>query len=272
VQISRDSLRKFLIIFLGIDVPHHGYHQTLTFGRDITERDAKDLLNRLFRKLGRRKRYRKMTAIYVRERQPNNEQIHFHVRFMFFGVVLPFSPSVMVERFGAEVFEAWNDMNCRALNRRGNLLREQPHVLSYLIKQVAVPPRAQKTARPETIWWGRWNWKVLKEHYSKPQKQLVATALRNHCDQYKLPKVKPYYSMAWLRKAKKDAEDWADLRGTPPWEDYKRLVTRRKGKVSDKDFLAFQNGWSPWKGKSRLGASPKDTVARSEGEFEDDIL
>lgn len=272
MTVSRDSLRQFLNCFLGIDENHFSYHQWLTFGRDVSEREAKDLLNRLRQNLSRRKKLQGMTAIYVRERQPKSGHIHFHVRLMFFGDSLPFPRSLMVRELGKVVFAAWNALNGGRLNRRGTAMRERPHRAWYLLEKLELPQAGQTTARLETSWWGRWNRKVLRQHYSKPSAQIVADAIRDRFPRFKSPKSeRPYYSMAWVREKRREVELWLDTTGDgPDWESYKQRETGRSQKVSNRDYYQFVNGWNPWKKRrqrkrklltlTREGVRPDDEI------------
>lgn len=262
MQCSRDSLTDFLNLFLGIDANHRGFHQWLTFGRDVPEPESKRLLSRFFTKLGRRKPYRDLPfgAIYVQQRQPQTNHIHYHVRFMFFGGRIPNS---MVKAFRAEAYSIWNGLNGGNLNRSGNGMRERPHRHHYFLLDVSVLKSTDTQPRGETNWWGCWNKKVLREHYSKPSPESVALIVKEHTPNEK-PRVEHrYYSMAWLRREKANVEWENDM----DWEGHKCFVTRHNGKVTDAQFLEFKNGLNPWKRKKPV--TKKAMNVADDVDFED---
>ncbi len=249
MQISRDSLRRFIRFFLGINETKFGYHQTLTFNRDISEPDAKKFITRLFKNLIRK--FPEIGIVYIQQRQPGTGRIHFHVRLHFYiQDGLPFANSLMKKRLSSIVFREWQSLIPGTLARRANELNNHPKDLTYLLREVDAVKWDQKTPRPKTNWWGCANKKVLLRHFTEPSRADIDKALQSHLNRVKEePSLQyqrnHYRTMGWLRKERELYQWGAENAGWPSWETYKKIATGRKVKVTDKEFLEWENGQNP---------------------------
>ena len=243
MQVSRDGFRRFVRWFLGIEETEFGYHQTLTFKRDVPEKEAKKLLTQLFKKLIRR--FPTIVLFYAMRRQPRTKRLHFHVRVHFYREDgLPFPETLMERRLRTIIFAEWNKLNSGELARRAHDFKRYPKDLGYLLWDVTVVNPKTKTVRPKGNVWGYANKKVLMKHFVEPSQKTMTKVLNRYLGVPKCPK--PHYSMYALRKEKDEVELNHELRNFPNWEEHKKRLTRRKEKVSDKDFQLWKNGFNPW--------------------------
>src|ERR1041385_4329949 len=107
VDCTRESIRRFVKLYLSLKDTPYWYHQTLTFGSKVEDTsDAKIALKRfldsVFVELG--KEY-EVAVIYLVGRQENNS-IHFHVLFLFYGQPA-LAPEALREKLWGILWKRW---------------------------------------------------------------------------------------------------------------------------------------------------------------------
>jgi hypothetical protein len=178
VLCSRDSIRGFIKMFLGIEATPYWYHQTLTFRKginlDVTTAHLK--LKKLLDSLVLA--FPDMGCFFLRGYQQSGE-VHFHAILIFFGE-RTLSPEMMLEDFTEEVFSRWQKLNGGKLKRRGNemhLRQKNFQSIEYLLRHVE--PSAQPLARQQH-WHGVRNGRLLAQHSLKVSGKEVS-AIYNKC-------------------------------------------------------------------------------------------
>lgn len=233
---SRQSARKFIRLYAGVQPTPYWFHQTLTFGTpkpDVCL--ARDRLKTLLDRL--EKTHPDMSCFWVREEEKDSGY-HFHVIFLFFGIQ-PLAPESMRQKFGAVVFAHWNDINGGGLFRNANLMTlraKDNECIRYLTKWVKICPKTMRSFH----WNGQ---RRIGKHSMPAPKQEVKSLLkdcfdgRNRPDKPASEPTPEYFGKPELNRLKayvNGREKWT-------WETFKRMRTGRKGKVTDDDLMAFFN-------------------------------
>ena len=238
-QCSRESARKFIKLYAGIRPVPHWFHQTLTFGNpkpDIYLAHAR--FNMLLDSL--EKAHPDVACFFVRE-QEKDSGFHFHVIFLFFGTQ-PLAPKAMRIKFGAEVFVKWNKINGGGLFRNANqmtLRAKEDICIWYLTGWVKIVPKTKRSVH----WNGLRNKRLIHANSTPAPKSEVKRLLKICFDNRNQPPTLAnihtphYYDSPDLQKLKAFVKSKGDME----WEDTKRNITGRKGKVTDDDMIDFFN-------------------------------
>jgi hypothetical protein len=266
VLCSRQSARQFIRLYAGVQSTPYWFHQTLTFGMPkpdlrLAHARLKTLLDRL------EKTHPDMACFWVRE-QEKDSGYHFHVIFVFFGNQ-SLRPEAMREKFGKAVYAKWNDINGGGLNRNANLmtLREKDdRCILYFTEWVKISPQTQRFVH----WNGQ---RRISKHSLPAPKQEVKRLLKICFDNRNRPD-KPasepprYYGNSELKREKA----LVAARNVLDWETHKRIITKRKGKVSDDDLMRFYNDQTGAKPPRKKHDPPIIFVRPANWRNPDDVL
>jgi hypothetical protein len=232
---SRQSARQFIRLFAGIQATPYWFHQTLTFGEPkpdlrLAHARLKILLDRL------EKTHPGMSCFWVRE-QEKDSGYHFHVIFVFFGSQ-PLEPEPMRQKFGKAVFAKWNDINGGGLFRNASLMTlraKDDRCILYFTEWVKISPQTKRFVH----WNGQ---RRISKHSMPAPKQEVKRLLKICFDDRNRPQ-KPasepprFYGKLELKREKA----YINARNILDWQTHKRIITKRKGKVTDDAYMKFQN-------------------------------
>jgi hypothetical protein len=241
---SKRSILRFIKLWLGLKETPYWFHQSLTLGRQIEDfKVAKPILNKLFDALEveMAKQY-DMAAVYIMGHQENG-RVHFHVVFLVYG-----SPSETPEQLGVilrrEVWKRWLSLN-QGLNRTGNLLKIQTKLngLWYLLtNHLTVGQTAKEKGKPN--WFGLRNKRLIQANSNPITEKALKAEFNRFFPVIKATVTKKPKGVSYDRHRLAGLRDYVEAHGRYDWEDFKRMETDRKGKVSDADFISFLNGWT----------------------------
>ena len=252
MKISRAAVRRFIYFVRGIEPAKVHLHQTLTcnppaFDGLVAKKRIKRLLDNLHKRF-------QMASIYVMEAHQSGAW-HFHVLFLFYPENdLPCAPSRLNIDFRRDILTAWQRLQTGKVNPKANETNEVGEIsLGYLLKSVEIAKPSEKLPRARFRWWEAWNQELLRRHKQPLDKEAAKRdfpgwkpkAKRRRAGKTSVPR-EPYLRRDMLRE-RGHVEAWLEARGRgPDWETWKRQKTGRDKKVSDADFILFQNGRAPW--------------------------
>jgi hypothetical protein len=243
---SRDSIRRFVQVMLGLETPTFMFHQTLTFSPP--ELDAKAAKAKLKRLLDNRFI---RGAVYSEERQGNGG---FHYQLLLFYYDkhgLPFPASKMEEGVRAAVFEAWNRYNGGRLARMANklkLCKFNAVSIEYLVKEAVNRDACEARI---TNWWGK-KAKFLVKRPTPPTKQEVAQKMKQLLPSRPILPRGLRCSMRALMREKRDYLEVCIRNPSEEWEEAKQRETGRTDVVSDAELLAFRKARAAeWRKRQR---------------------
>jgi len=245
---SKRSILRFIKLWLGLKETPYWFHQSLTLARQIEDfKEAKPILNTLFDALQVEmgKRY-DMAAVYIMGHQDTG-RVHFHVVFLVYGSPAE-TPEELAAILGREVWTRWLNLN-QGLNRTGNLLKLQtkPDGLRYLLtNHLTVGQTAKEKGKPN--WFGLRNKRLLQVNAIPVTTKAVKVEFNRFFPTARaVPVADKPKRIFYGRRRLAELRDYVEADGRYEWEDYKRVTTGRKRKVSDFDFANYLNGQDGWK-------------------------
>lgn len=234
MQVSEDSLRRFVGLWLSIDRPLSCYSQTLTFASDARDYDAaKKLLYKALANIG--KQFPEVIMLWVAGMQ-ERAALHFHVIMPFYAEVAP----ERIESLRKAYWKAWNRLQGGAASPLGNLWKH--HENRFQDRQGLIRYYAYELADLPRGWWGVRNATLLKSHRRKVSAREITNVIENISylralfgSKRRVGEEKPRQITMRLVKRMKD-QSVIYLRD---WENFKRQTTGQQGKVTDRSFCFF---------------------------------
>ncbi len=238
-KVSKNSIKRFIKLFIEINDTPYWYHQTLTFKQAITDvqkakRDLKRLLDSL------EKAFPEMGVIFVQGLQ-KRIGIHFHL-FLFFYPKIPIGmPEDFLFDLRKAVFSRWNAIQGGKLVRQANVIRlhkKDVSGLHYFLEH-HVQPTNEKQPR-QSLWNGSRNKTLIQANSSKCNKKDISTIF-NDC----FPKIKKLRKMSaplFTARNLKNLKAEVDFHNVVDWESFKKQELKTKRKISNLDYIAFRNG------------------------------
>lgn len=238
VPCSKESIKRFIKLFLSINPTPYWLHQVLTIKERMTDKElAKRFLKKLLDSL--EKAYPQMATFFIQGNQ-NRLGIHYHLIFIFWGDQAE-SPEDMRVTFGRDVFNRWNKIRGNTLRRKANLtkLREKDfRCIEYLLKN-HIRPTQDKLHR-ESHWHGIRNKKLILENSSPVTKEQVKQLYDELFP--KLLKPKPELEPLPRLYTKHDMQGikgYIEGRNKIGWDFFKQCELRTKKRVSDAEYIDF---------------------------------
>jgi hypothetical protein len=170
IYATQSTMKRFLSVALSLGKPARFCHQTLTFKQEKRSiHEVKKPLNTLLDTLHKR---HSMVSLYAVE-WSQKHRLHIHVLFLFYESP-PYNGKHWLNRFGREVFKAWNRLNQGELVRQANLTT-LPEILdpTYLCKSVRVLKVGETKSRDPANWWGLRNKEMLHRHAVPADKEQI---------------------------------------------------------------------------------------------------
>jgi hypothetical protein len=116
---------------------------------------------------------------------------------------------------------------------------------SYFLRKLTVAQKGEQVPAQKARWWGVWNKRLLEAHRHPLAAKTLSVEFRKYFDERPL-RLKVYddpatpkrvYTRLNIRAMRQNHEEV----GITTWEEEKRTLTGRTGKVTDDELRAFLN-------------------------------